>query len=162
MAIPRQLIVFAASAAVAGIVLYARNRMKEAEERTKAAKRRPTHPDGASSSSSSTGEAPASAPSSTTADAGPALTGAVKELSLFLAGESWYDEVGWQGIWEREGVASPDGWLKSEGKNVLVGERKKLSEHPALLAGCRRRWIVVCRYAGIDVADAAALWNQTE
>jgi hypothetical protein len=161
MAIPRQLIVFAASAAVAGIVLYARNRMKEAEERTKAAKRRPTHPDGASSSSS-TGEAPASAPSSTTADAGPALTGAVKELSLFLAGESWYDEVGWQGIWEREGVASPDGWLKSEGKNVLVGERKKLSEHPALLAGCRRRWIVVCRYAGIDVADAAALWNQTE
>ena len=92
----------------------------------------------------------------------PGLSGSIRELALFLAGESWYDEVGWQGIWEREGVGSPEEWLRTQGKEVLVSERKKLAEHPALLAGCRRRWIVVCRYAGIDVSDAASLWNATE
>lgn len=86
----------------------------------------------------------------------------MRELALFLAGESWYDEVGWQGIWEREGVGAPEEWLRTSGKEVLISERKKLAEHPALLAGCRRRWIVVCRYAGIDVSDAASLWNATE
>ena len=45
---------------------------------------------------------------------------------------------------------------------MLAAERRKLAEHPALLAGCRRRWIVVCRYAGIEVTDAASTWNESE
>ena len=67
-----------------------------------------------------------------------------------------------EALWEREGIESPEGWLRTIGKDVLVDERKKLAAHPALLAGCRRRWIVVCRYAGVDVSDAASLWNTTE
>lgn len=164
MAIPRQLIVIAASAAAAGVVLYARNRMREKEEREKAGKRAAPHAGspGTSSSSGSASAPTGAAGDGATAAAGEGLTGARKELSLFLAGESWHDEVGWQGLWEREGVGAPDGWLRTTGTEVLTGERQKLAEHPALLAGCRRRWIVVCRYAGIDVADAAALWNATE
>jgi hypothetical protein len=79
-----------------------------------------------------------------------------------LSGDAWHDEVGWQALWEKEGVATPSTWLRTRGREILAGERKKLVEHPALLAGCRRRWIVVCRYGGIDVGDAATLWNQSE
>jgi hypothetical protein len=156
MAIPRQLIVIAASAAAAGMVIYARNRMREQEERARAARK-----SGASAAPSSSDAGPAASAAAGDA-AAPTESGALRELALFLAGESWHDEVGWQGIWEREGVAAPDGWLRTTGKGVLANERKKLAEHPALLAGCRRRWIVVCRYAGIDVSDSAALWNATE
>ena len=88
--------------------------------------------------------------------------GALRELALFLAGDAWHDEIGWQALWEKDGIGAPDAWLKELGRSVLVNERKKLTEHPALLAGCRRRWIVVCRYAGIDVGDAANLWNAAE
>jgi hypothetical protein len=122
-----------------------------------------------SSSSSSSSSPPASGTSSepAAASASPASAtstpgGAQKELALFLAGDAWHDEIGWQALWEKEGVASPPEWLRSRGREVLVAERRKLVEHPALLAGCRRRWIVVCRYAGIDVGDAATLWNQSE
>ena len=141
MAIPRRILVIAASALAAGAVLYFRNKQREKDQR------REPPPD----------EPQPKAPTASTGQAG-----SVRELSLFLAGESWYDEVGWQGIWEREAIESPEGWLRSTGKAVLVDERKKLATHPALLAGCRRRWIVVCRYAGIDVSDAAQLWNATE
>lgn len=88
--------------------------------------------------------------------------GGAKELSDFLAGESWFDESGWSGIWEREGIDDATSWLRTRGIEVLRSEREKLTEHPALLAGCRRRWIVVCRYAGIDVGEAAASWNDTQ
>ena len=91
-----------------------------------------------------------------------ALTGAVRDLTEFLAGESWFDEMGWQGVWEREGIDEPEAWLKDAGLKALKAERKKLVDHPALLAGCRRRWIVVCRYAGIDVSEAASLWSSTD
>jgi hypothetical protein len=156
MAIPRRFLVIAAGALATGAVLYIRNKMREQ-------KREPaTSPSSSSSTPPPDPEktsASSAAPASSTADG---KHGSQKELSLFLAGESWYDEVGWQGIWEREAIESPEGWLKSTGKDVLVEERKKLAAHPALLAGCRRRWIVVCRYAGIDVADSASLWNATE
>lgn len=163
MAIPRQLIVIAASAAAAGVVLYARNRMREKEERERAGKRS-TPPSGgtAPESGAGGGATPGATAQSAATAAGEGVTGARKELSLFLAGESWYDEAGWQGIWDREGIAPPEDWLRTTGKDVLASERKKLAEHPALLAGCRRRWIVVCRYAGMDVGDSAALWNATE
>ena len=84
----------------------------------------------------------------------------MRELGQFLAGESWYDEHGWRGLWQREGIEAPQGWLRSKGKTILSEERRKLTEHPALLAGCRRRWIVVCRYAGIGVTEAATLWTE--
>ncbi len=100
--------------------------------------------------------------SSTSTSAAPATEGALRELALFLAGDAWHDEIGWQALWEKDGIAAPDAWLKELGRNVLVKERQKLTEHPALLAGCRRRWIVVCRYAGIDVGDAANVWNAAE
>jgi hypothetical protein len=90
------------------------------------------------------------------------LPGGERELSEFLGGESWFDEVGWQEIWKREGVVNPSEWLQDAGQRVLTLERRKLADHPALLAGCRRRWIVVSRYADIDVAIAAELWNQTD
>mgnify|MGYP000117591883 CR=1 FL=1 len=90
------------------------------------------------------------------------LPAGTKELTAFLAGESWFDEMGWHTVWERAGIETPEEWLKNQGLAALKNERAKLQDHPALLAGCRRRWIVVCRYAGIDVADAAQLWNGTE
>lgn len=90
------------------------------------------------------------------------LPGGQRELSEFLGGESWFDEIGWQEIWKREGIENPTAWLRQEGLRVLQIERKKLVAHPALLAGCRRRWIVVSRYADIDVAVAAELWNETD
>ena len=160
MALPRGLIVVAASALAAGAVLYVRNKMMQQQRRNEETK---SSSNGSSSSSSSSStDASTSHSSAPPAESGAPQSGSVRELSLFLAGESWYDEVGWQGIWEREGIESPEQWLRSTGKDVLTAERKKLAEHPALLAGCRRRWIVVCRYAGIDVTDAATLWNNAE
>ena len=158
MAIPRRLIIIAASAAIAGAALYMQNRMRarrDADAR-KPGPPGPGEPPKPEAASAASGAAPSS-----TAEAAPA-GGAARELSLFLAGESWHDEIGWQGIWERKGIESPEGWLKSKGKEVLAAERTKLAEHPALLAGCRRRWIVVCRYAGIDVTEAASTWNASE
>jgi hypothetical protein len=114
-----------------------------------------------SSTASSTTSSSSSAPASS-APSGSQAAGAQQELALFLAGDAWHDEIGWQALWEKEGVASSSEWLRTRGRTVLVSERQKLAEHPALLAGCRRRWIVVCRYAGIDVGDAANLWNQSE
>jgi hypothetical protein len=149
MAIPRRILVIAAGALATGAVLYVRNKMMQQQKREPA-------------TNASEPAKPAEAPTTSSTGDGAPKNGSQKELSLFLAGESWYDEVGWQGIWEREAIESPEGWLRSTGKSVLVEERKKLAAHPALLAGCRRRWIVVCRYAGIDVADSASLWNATE
>ncbi len=159
MAIPRRLIIIAASAAIAGAALYMQNRMR-ARRDAAAKKPEPTGPGEPAKPDAAT---PAAAPTSTSTSADAAAPGgAARELSLFLAGESWHDEIGWQGIWEREGIESPEGWLKGKGKEVLAAERRKLADHPALLAGCRRRWIVVCRYAGIDVTDAASTWNESE
>jgi len=90
------------------------------------------------------------------------LPAGVGELAAFLAGESWYDETGWRGLWEREGIDSPAAWLKDTGFRVLMEQRRKLAEHPALLAGCRRRWIVVSRYAGVEVPEASELWNKSD
>ena len=158
MPIPRRLVMIAVGAVGAGVVMYLRNRQLEQKQkerdREEGFKQRETPPPAE--------QPPADAPPAAAPSPAPAASsaGATKELAAFLAGESWYDELGWQGIWEREGIDAPEGWLKTKGKDVLAAERKKLVEHPALLAGCRRRWIVVCRYAGIDVTDAAATWNQ--
>jgi hypothetical protein len=148
MAIPRRLVMIAIGAAGAGVALYLRNKAAERREQERRDQER---------------KDPVPAPSTDAqqkpADPAQPPPGAVQELARFLAGESWYDEMGWHGIWDREGIDAPEGWLKTKGKDVLAAERKKLVDHPALLAGCRRRWIVVCRYAGIDVTDAAQLWN---
>lgn len=157
MAIPRQFILIAVGAVATGAYLVLRNKMQAQKANARRSESSSSSSSSASGSTTSSTGAPTGAATET-----PGLSGSMRELALFLAGESWYDEVGWQGIWEREGVGSPEEWLRTQGKTVLVSERKKLAEHPALLAGCRRRWIVVCRYAGIDVSDAASLWNATE
>lgn len=177
MAIPRRLIVLAVSAAAAGAVLYVSQRMKKAQERDdkkgpvdeanekkdaaekKAEEKKSEERKAAdASSSSSSSEASSSTPPASSSTASTAQ----KELALFLAGDAWHDEIGWQALWEKESINDAGAWLKGAGKEVLIAERKKLVEHPALLAGCRRRWIVVCRYAGIDVGDAASIWTSTE
>lgn len=88
--------------------------------------------------------------------------GACARLRDFLSGDSWFDEQGWIQIWSREGVDDPTSWVKTDGQDTLRAARAKLQEQPALLAGCRRRWIVVCRYAGVDAGEAASLWNETD
>jgi hypothetical protein len=183
MAISRRLIAVAVSAAAAGVVLYVSSKLREGQQRKSAVDDANAEKDRAAEHKRKADEERAKAHSAEAADAGgqtenaagapappataPAAhatpgSGAQKELALFLAGDAWHDEIGWQALWEKEGVAAADEWLRTRGREVLVGERKKLVDHPALLAGCRRRWIVVCRYAGIDVGDAAILWNQTE
>lgn len=182
MAIPRRLIVLAVSAAAAGAVLYVSTKMKkqqqdrkdkspldEANDEKKKAEeeeqKKKAAEESSSSSSSSTAEKKEEKKEESSASASSSSSSsstAQKELALFLAGDAWHDEIGWQALWEKEGVAGPEEWLKTKGKEVLLAERKKLTDHPALLAGCRRRWIVVCRYAGIDVGDAASLWTSTE
>ena len=72
------------------------------------------------------------------------------------------DESGWRGLWEREGIDDACAWLRETGFKVLMEQRAKLTEHPALLAGCRRRWIVVSRYAGMEVSEATDLWNKSD
>jgi hypothetical protein len=176
MNIPRRFLWIAAGALGASAYLYFRKRLQPEEspsagdqDREDVVNQRDTASpqqdapekagadgDGASEDSSQNqGESPPEG-------AADALPGGERELSEFLGGESWFDEVGWQEIWEREGVSDPADWLKTAGLKVLSAERKKLADHPALLAGCRRRWIVVSRYADIDVAIAAELWNQTD
>lgn len=155
--IPRRYWWVAAGAAAAVGLMYIQRRMAglTAEE----------DPRGRSADDAPTPGPTAASPS---AEPGPArepaedLPGGVRELAEFLAGESWFDEAGWKGLWEREGVEDPAGWLKDTGLNTLKTERQKLAEHPALLAGCRRRWLVVSRYAGIEVSDAAELWHRTD
>lgn len=171
LAINRRLIWVAAGAIGAGAYLFVRHKLDALKEQEQ------TGSDGfkksaggsASGGARETTEAKTGAAAPTTAageatkapsaEAGPA---GERELAEFLAGDSWYDEGGWRNIWEREGVEDAAAWLQNEGKAVLQKARTSLSDHPALLAGCRRRWIVVCRYAGIDVSDAAALWNETD
>ncbi len=175
MAIPRRLLVVAASAVAAGVVWYVAKRSQapagrspidegndekdraEAEAREKKKQAEQAEPGASSSSSSSSSSTQTN---ETTSQGSPAVVdSARKELALFLSGDAWHDEIGWQALWEKDGVAAPDAWLRDAGKAVLVTEREKLTNHPALLAGCRRRWIVVCRYAGIDVGEAAGIWN---
>lgn len=169
-AINRRLLWVAAGAVGAGAYLFVRHRLdalrEEQSQRERGASRsgsaseaRPGGAEARSDEGGATGAEAAPAAAPTTTHEGPA---GEKELSEFLAGDSWYDESGWRGIWEREGVADAAAWLRKEGKAVLRRAREALRDHPALLAGCRRRWIVVCRYAGIDVSDAAALWNETD
>jgi hypothetical protein len=191
MALPRRLIAIAVSAAAAGAFFYISSKLRQpprdrgplddANDAKDSSKRTDgnsagqragdtsKHDDsqknagsrGASDEASTASQqASSSSAGGSTTEAG--ASSAQRELSLFLAGDTWYDEIGWQALWEKEGVGAPDEWLRTRGRDVLLGERKKLVEHPALLAGCRRRWIVVCRYAGIDVGDAAHLWNQSE
>ncbi len=163
MAIPRRLIVLAVSAVAAGAALYVSQRLRQAqadqEKRRSAVDETNDSKETAEQQKKKQDNVDRGTASSST---GIPSEGALRELSLFLAGDAWHDEIGWQALWEKEGIAAADSWLKELGRTILVAERRKLSEHPALLAGCRRRWIVVCRYAGIDVGDAASLWNAAE
>lgn len=165
MAIPRRLIAVAVSAVAAGAMFYVSSRLKQAQKdqnkKRGAVDETNDAKETAEQNKKQEHNAAAEAASSTST-AGPAAEGALRELALFLAGDAWHDEIGWQALWEKDGIAAPDAWLKELGRTVLVKERQKLTEHPALLAGCRRRWIVVCRYAGIDVGDAANVWNAVE
>lgn len=165
MAIPRRFIVLAASAAAGAALWYVAQRARKGQENQRSAvddanaeKDKLTKEKEEQQKSAGDGQQQAQQPGGTT-PAADGTDGAKKELALFLAGDAWHDEIGWQALWEKDGVAAPDAWLKDSGRQVLTAERQKLTDHPALLAGCRRRWIVVCRYAGIDVGDAAAVWN---
>jgi hypothetical protein len=166
MAIPRRLIAVAVSAVAAGAMFYVSSRLKQAQKdqnkKRGAVDETNDAKDTAEQNKKQEQNAAAATASSTSTTAAPATEGALRELALFLAGDAWHDEIGWQALWEKDGIAAPDTWLKELGRAVLVKERQKLTEHPALLAGCRRRWIVVCRYAGIDVGDAANVWNAAE
>jgi hypothetical protein len=163
MAIPRPLLVLGISAAAAGVVLLVSNRLRIEQQRGRERKKSPIdEADEAKEQAASKKDSAGGSSGEAEGAAAPATApGAATELALFLAGDAWHDEIGWQSLWEKDSVNSPDGWLREQGTAVLAAERKKLTDHPALLAGCRRRWIVVCRYAGIDVADAAGLWNDT-
>lgn len=185
MALPRRLIAVALSAAAAGALLYVSSRIRQgqrksavdesndekarvaadqqqADEQRVAAAGAAQAADARDRGATNEVRAAASDASPSSSTRGAQHAGAQQELALFLAGDAWHDEIGWQALWEKEGVTSASDWLRTKGRNVLVSERQKLVEHPALLAGCRRRWIVVCRYAGIDVGDAATIWNQSE
>lgn len=166
MAIPRRLLVFAASAVAAGVVWYVTKRSQapagrspideanDDKDRAEAEAREKKN-----ASQAAAGGSPSQTADTLAPEPAAVVDSARKELALFLSGDAWHDEIGWQALWEKDGVAAPDAWLRDAGKAVLVAERQKLTDHPALLAGCRRRWIVVCRYAGIDVGEAAGLWN---
>jgi len=163
MAIPRRLIVVAASAAAAGVLWYVAKRSqaqggRSAVDDTNDEKEKAEAEQKKKADDAAPGEAKEAAEPKKTEPAA-SVDGARKELALFLSGDAWHDEIGWQALWEKDGVPAPDAWLRQTGKEVLLAERQKLTDHPALLAGCRRRWIVVCRYAGIDVGEAATLWN---
>jgi len=178
--IPRRYIWVAAGAAVAGAAMYLRNRFAKDEHDEFYDARAKDKPSASKAKAAPADKADTKAEKSEKPEAGGAegeepKTGdedspqadddraaSARELAEFLSGDSWYDEAGWRSIWEREGIEDATAWLKDEGQTVLTKERESLSDHPALLAGCRRRWIVVCRYAGIDVSDAAALWNKTD
>ncbi|MBM4280586.1 MAG: hypothetical protein FJ137_07430 [Deltaproteobacteria bacterium] len=189
MAIPRRVIAVALSAVAFGAVYYVSTRRRRqdplrgavddanaekervaAEQERAAAAGRATGDgaqgtEGGAAVGASAGGAADSAARDPERPGPPSATtkaGAVHELALFLAGDAWHDEIGWQALWEKEGVTSAAAWLRTQGCVVLSAERRKLVDHPALLAGCRRRWIVVCRYGGIDVGDAASLWNTSE
>lgn len=165
MAIPRRLIVVAVSAVAAGAMIYVSSRLKQAQSdqnKKRGAVDEANDKKADNVQNRAKDAATKTDDKSTPASAGLPSEGALRELALFLAGDAWHDEIGWQALWEKDGIGAPDTWLKELGRSVLVTERKKLTEHPALLAGCRRRWIVVCRYAGIDVGDAASVWNGAE
>jgi hypothetical protein len=160
MAIPRPVIAVAASAVAAGVLFYLRNKanqrsrdeQRERDSRRNNDKHVPAKEEPIVDTTTK----------NTVQDPHSGDTAAAKELSLFLSGDAWHDEVGWKTVWERESIEAPSAWLRLKGVEVLGRERHKLTDHPALLAGCRRRWIVVCRYAGMDVADAATLWHHTD
>lgn len=159
LALPRRLLWVAAGAVGAGAYLYVRTRIDtlrraEASEARAAAKARSPAP---SSSETSTTEPKAAPAPADTTDA--AKTAGETELRAFLAGDSWFDEGAWQAIWAREAIGDSAAWLSQRGLDVLRDSRETLASQPALLAGCRRRWIVVCRYAGLDSSRAAALWE---
>jgi len=158
MNIPKRYIWVAAGAIATFGLMAVRNTMAARETKTRDEARRQARSD------RNTANATSSTTDSDAADAAgqrPPL-GAAKELDAFLAGDVWHDETGWKGTWEREAIGDPAAWLKEIGSGILRARRAALKDHPALLAGCRRRWIVVCRYATIDVGEAAELWNQTD
>lgn len=155
--IPRRYWWVAAGAVVTFGAMYLRKRLSDLQQED-----RPSSGPSSSPGPSGKPEATTGADDAPAAEPAEPLPGGVKELSEFLAGESWFDEAGWKGLWEREGIDDAAAWLKSTGLDTLKKERAKLTEHPALLAGCRRRWLVVARYAGIDVSDAAELWHKAD
>src|SRR4051812_16899418 len=110
MAIPRRILVIAAGALATGALLYMRNKVRERKDQQQRAQDKSTSSSSSSSSSSTSTSTSSDGGESKASADGPA--GSKRELSLFLAGESWYDEVGWQGIWEREAIESPEAWLK--------------------------------------------------
>ncbi len=167
--INRRIFWVAAGAIGAGAYLFVRHRLDALKEQEREREGSSARGGGASGTSSASSSGTSAAPGAESDEGAPGRPTTVhegpageKELSEFLAGDSWYDEGGWRSIWEREGVADAGAWLRKEGKTTLKRARDSLADHPALLAGCRRRWIVVCRYAGIDVSDAASLWNETD
>jgi hypothetical protein len=158
MNIPKRYIWVAAGAIATFGIMAVRNTMAARETRAREDARRrarATEKPGANGSSTDSTADASSSPNK------PPL-GAAKELDAFLAGDMWHDETGWKANWEREAIGDPAAWLKETGVDVLRTRRAALKDHPALLAGCRRRWIVVCRYATIDVGEAADLWNKTD
>lgn len=156
MNIPKRYIWVAAGAVATFAVMAVRNRMAD-RQMANARANRERENEGTATTTSTTADAPPDAASSPTRP-----KGAKGDLDAFLAGDMWLDEAGWKGAWERDAIGDPAAWIREVGVDVLKTRREALKDHPALLAGCRRRFIVVCRYAAIDVGEAADLWNKTD
>jgi len=154
MNIPKRYIWVAAGAVATFAIMAVRNRMADREMNARTKREREGTSDKETASPST---ASAEAPASPTRP-----KGAKGDLDAFLAGDMWLDEAGWKGAWERDAIGDPAAWIREVGVDVLKARREALKDHPALLAGCRRRFIVVCRYAAIDVGEAADLWNKTD
>ncbi len=84
------------------------------------------------------------------------------KLESFLMGENWYNRASWVNAW---GVHLPEGatakeWISSQGVEVLNIAIESCREGLPNVSGCRRRWIVVCRYADVDLEEALSLWQR--
>ena len=109
MAIPRRLIVLAVSAVAAGAALYVSQRLRQAqadqEKRRSAVDETNDSKETAEQQKKKQDNVDRGTASSST---GIPSEGALRELSLFLAGDAWHDEIGWQALWEKEGIAAAD------------------------------------------------------
>jgi hypothetical protein len=79
------------------------------------------------------------------------------ELVRFLDGDVWHDEESWTNMWREAGIYGAD--FLADNLELLEVTIKRHNPHPAMLAGARRRWIVVNRYVGVSSEAAMAIWD---
>ncbi len=80
-------------------------------------------------------------------------------LFEFLSGNIWLDARQWRDLWAEQPELELRDWLLDEGAAILNDVRRSLITQPALLSGCRRRWLVVCRHANMEETEALEAWK---